>query len=245
MNEVRELLIIAKVVLGVEPFDLNSKYRHWNSRAFGGELPSLPLKWIRSKRVGGMVRASIRYDNPFDRRMGKGNITLKDLSISNFLKMDEARFDGIMLHEMVHVYNLGVLGINERRGGHGSQFLEKRREVASKTGVDIPLTEDISNLELAEDIPEKQVGVVLAKKGSKTLMQVFSMRSLIQQSQQIADRLRSRNYLYPWFAILGSKERELMKYPEQRKEGRSWWVIADSFADELLRGGVVITQAAA
>jgi hypothetical protein len=242
MNEIEELLEIARILVAAEPFDLKSKYRYWNARAFGGELPNLPLVWTRSRRLGGYVKALVKYDNMLQKRMGEGNITLKKLAISNFLQMSEERFDEIMLHEMIHVYVMGVLGKTE---SHGYEFLRKRREVQSKTGIKIPITEDISGMEIAEDVPDREVGVLLAKKkDGKTMMQVFGLRAFNRLYRNIIDEMKRKEYWYPWFALVESKERELQKYPEQRKYRRGWYLVQDSFAKDILQEGRVLAEVA-
>lgn len=240
MNEIEELLEVARILVAAEPFDLKSKYRYWNSKGFGGELPSIPMKWVRSKRVGGYVEATVRYKTPMDRRLGTGEVTLKKLAVSNFLQMSEERFDEILLHEMIHVYVMGILGKAGRGGGHGADFLAKRREVSSKTGVNIPMTEDISGLQLAEDVPDKDVGVLLAKRDGKTLMQVFNLNVLKRVYRNVADTMERRGY--PWFAFIQSNERELQKYPEQRKYNRRWYKVNDSLVNDIMRGGRILQE---
>ena len=41
------------------PFDLDSKFAFWNAKAFGNELPSIPLRWATLKNVGGQVQRQI------------------------------------------------------------------------------------------------------------------------------------------------------------------------------------------
>jgi hypothetical protein len=236
-----EMLDVARLLLAAEPFDLKSKYRYWNSKGFGGELPSIPMKWVRSKRVGGYVSATVKYKSQIDRRLGTGEVTLKKLAVSNFLQMSEERFDEILLHEMIHVYVMGILGKAGRGGGHGAYFLTKRREVMGKTGVNIPMTEDISGLDLAEDVPDKDVGVLLAKKDGKTLMQVFNLNVLKRVYRNVADVMEKHGY-YPWFAFIQSSERELQKYPEQRKYRRGWYKIPDSLVNDIMRGGRILQE---
>jgi len=238
-----EILDVARLMIAVEPFDLKAKFRYWNSKGFGGELPNLPMKWVRSKKVGGYVEAMVRYKTPMDRRLGNGEVTLKKLAISNFLQMSEQRFDEIMLHEMIHVYVMGVLQKAGRGSGHGSYFMAKRREVMGKTGVNIPLKEDISGMDLADDVPNKEVGVILAKRDGKTFMQVFNLKVLKRVYKNVAELMELRGY-YPWFAFVESDKRELQKYPEQRKYGRGWYKVNESMAQDILNGGNVLAQAA-
>jgi hypothetical protein len=222
---------IAEIIAADPKYNLQGKYRYWNAKAFGGELPPIPIKWMRSKTMGGRVRATLSRST--------GDITLKNMAISNYLVMDEERLDGIMLHEMVHVYVLGVLGLAERSGGHGREFYKKMREVSSKTGIHVPVTEDITGLEISEDVPTKPIGVVLAiNNAGKKVMQVFNVRSLIRSSREIPERLEALGY--KWFAILQVKDRELMKFPEQRKFGRKWWLIDSSEMNRIMGGEMVL-----
>lgn len=240
VSESLELLRIAREMLA-EDYDLKGKYDFWNRKAFGGELPRVPLGWIRSKKVGGQVSASAKITDPVTYRItGKADITVKKLVLSNFLVGAEDRLDALMLHEMIHVYVLGVLGINERPGGHGPNFQAMRKEIQSKTGIKIPVTEDITGLEVSPEVRTRPFGVVLAKRGGKLLMQMLNLNSFRRLKGEILSYMLDNDYLFPWARLLITDERELLKHTEQRKFGRRWSVIDRDLWEKLLESGKVV-----
>src|SRR3990172_2092939 len=102
-------------------YDLGARYAYWNAKAFGGELPQVPIRWATLKRVGGRVRAKLKAKNPVMYRITReADIEVVGIEMSDFLARDDEHLDGTLLHEMVHVYVLGILKLNEGSGGHGS-----------------------------------------------------------------------------------------------------------------------------
>ena len=121
--------------------------------------------------------------------------------------------------------------------------MDKRKEVQSKTGIKIPLTEALSGAEeVSEVVPSKEVVVVLANRGGKRLMQVLNRNSFQRAKNAIIEKLQSNDYLYPWVRVLLTDERELLKYPEQRKFGRRWSVIKSDLWSQILNGGRVLEK---
>ena len=241
MNEAEELLKIAKGLFANENYNIKAKYRYWNSKGFGGELPSVSMGWTRSKTVGGRVTGTAKVENRLLYNLtGEGaKITIKKLELSNFLARDEEFLDSILLHEMVHVYVMGVLGRNEPRGGHGRKFLEKRKEVALKTGVKIPLTEDLSGTEeISKEVPSKEVAVILMEMSGRKLMQVLNKNAFMRAKNAIMEKLG----IYPWVRVLLSDERRLLMFPEQRKFGRRWVYVKSDLWNAVLQGGRVLEK---
>lgn len=145
--------------------DLRREYNKFNAKYFNGELPNIKLTWSKTKSAGGQA---VGLWNKLT-----GVIIPKEIKISTFLEMDRDRFDKIMLHEMVHIWQY-VNGINEReKRGHGRTFQQKAKEIGNKAGIIIPLTEDISGMEVSEDVKATQYVVVLWERNGQKRMSMF------------------------------------------------------------------------
>ena len=223
-----------------DDFDLKSRYRYWNTRLFGGELTDVPLGWTRSKTIGGRVVArALILNRELYKRTGQVDITVRKLELSDFMKMDQDRADAILIHEMIHVWVMTKLGLNERPGGHGANFYAKLREMKSKSGLDIPVIEQIDVLEVSDDVEAKTVGVVLIHHfNGKKYCQVINKNQFIFERNDIKRHLDRRNY--PWAAMVISMDKNLLKYKQQRKFGSSWYVIEQSLVNSIMNDGGII-----
>jgi|GEM_PF-3051395 len=215
-------------------FNLKQIYDKWNRKLFGGELPSLPLKWTRSRTMGGYVKQSYN-------RM-TGEVTSKVLAISDYLTMDEQRFDEIMIHEMIHVWQ-GHENIWERqRGGHGPRFVEKARELSQKVGFKITLTEDISDLDASDAVSTKDFIVVFLERGSTKGWMLFTYRNWQRKGYQFKEEMQSLAKRGYSFEVIQSNDRQLLKLPTKNlivgKRGRvSWYRLKSGFYNEIISGG--------
>jgi len=153
-----------------QDYDLQAKYDKFNIAYFGGELPTIPLIWANLKSVGGKVTAKIVRVGPTDpykaRRDKYYNAEIKPgtmaLTISNRFKRDEEGLDGILLHEMIHVYFFHNKMYSEN---HGSRFLAMCRKISVLSGVKVPLKDDSNGLDLAQEAL-KAYGVILIYSGT-------------------------------------------------------------------------------
>lgn len=144
-------------------YDLKARFDHWNKLAFGGSLPEVPLKWCKSRRYSGMCKYYIR----------NGVIERPSIEISNLYDRDEAGFDAIMLHEMIHLF-FTVEFPTERehsrrldRGGHGTLFEKKAEELSKKTGIKISVTDDLKDAVAPEKTSKLGVLIFYDKDDSK------------------------------------------------------------------------------
>lgn len=215
-------------------FNLKKEYQKWNTKLFGGELPMIPFKWVRSKRVGGYVKVRM------NRMTGEHTATV--LAISDYLTLDENRFNQIMIHEMIHVWQ-AVHNIDEPKGGHGRTFVQKAREIGSKVGLKIPLTEDITNLEVSDAVATKDFMVVLIdNKGSKGHM-VFTMSNWNSNNAKFEADLERASKMYRMeFTIVKSNDRGLLKARHKKhvlgKRGRiSWNRSSPGFHEKIMGEG--------
>jgi len=225
-----------------DDFDLKSRYRYWNTRLFGGELTDVPLGWTRSKTIGGRVVArALILNRELYKRTGQADITVRKLELSDFMKMDQDRADAILIHEMIHVWVMTKLGLNERPGGHGANFYAKLREMKSNSGLDIPVTEQIDVLEVSDDVEAKTVGVALIEHhNGKKYCQVMSKGYFLAIRSDIKRDFDRNNY--PWSALVMSDNKNLLKYKQQRKFGRTWYGIEQSLVNSIMNYGETIEE---
>lgn len=161
-----DLLIAERVT---PDYDLKGKYDLFNRKYFGGELPEIPVSFAPLKSVGGKVVAKIVYDGPKPtpmqirrgmKKYANARITGMALQLSSLHVRSADDLDGILMHEMIHVYFFHIGALDEQ---HGARFLRKLRELKITSGIDIPLRDDVKALELADE-STKTFGVVLLHK---------------------------------------------------------------------------------
>jgi tRNA-specific adenosine deaminase 1 len=128
-------------------FNLKATYDKFNRQYFNNELPRITLKWGRSKRWGGLASG---------RRGPSGDILPVKITISDFLSMDEERFLGIMLHEMIHIWQW----VNGHADHHGAFFKAKRQELSGKAPFTIPVSEDITGMQVSDEVATKAMVVI-------------------------------------------------------------------------------------
>ena len=186
---------------------LEAEYDRFNRAYFGGELPPVKLSWERSKTRGGVALGIIN-------RATK-EIRPTEIRISMFMKMDKARFDAIMLHEMIHIWQFAN-GLND---GHGASFKTTREKISTRAGIDIPMTDEAEKLEVSEDIKTKNFVVVLAKASGTEKLMIFG-QNVSSQYDRLQEILRSMA-MYSlgdfWGGVYESNDRELLKFPTMRK----------------------------
>jgi hypothetical protein len=218
-------------------FNLQSKYNYWNNKLFGGELPRVPLKWNRSRTFGGAVYKSYVGDL----------ILINKLVISDFLQMDEQRFDAILIHEMIHVWQ-GANGIREGSGGHGREFHRMAKALGSKAGFTIPLTEDISDMSVNDNIKSKEFVVVLFEGRGNPGHQLFNVSNWNRNKAQFTNDLQMIARMYNReFTVVLSSDRELMKMRTKNgvlgKRGNMSWSVSDAgFAKRIESEGRVLAK---
>lgn len=180
-------------------YDLQARYAHWNSTAFQNGLPQIPIEWIRSKRFGGRVEyqyefpPGVKEPHPVLVRLGKvgkyhgavakpGSLRMK---ISTVYHRNERELDGILLHEMVHVWCASNGHIGEQ---HGSVFMKKLKEVEQIVGFPLPITDDPSNLELTNPTVKPLGVVLLTKPDGKQIFAVMTPAMLTKALPVIQER---------------------------------------------------------
>jgi predicted SprT family Zn-dependent metalloprotease len=121
--------------------DFKKKYNDFNKKYFDNKLPDdLEINFkLRRKNVFG---EALREIDPFTKEIKHLEIRLNSI-IKNF---DEEYADGILLHEMIHIYQYITDTYNDANP-HGFSFLKIRKEIMEKGSPYIPLREIKSEMD--------------------------------------------------------------------------------------------------
>lgn len=172
-------------------YDLQGRYAAFNARLFDGALPEIPIRFGRLKGVGGVVNAKVAstlirpgMSPSLVRLMGKRAYASRELVpgslhmvIDSIYERSEEKLDAILLHEMIHVWLIGVE--HDFDDDHGPRFLAKARELGQAVGYAIPLTDKVADLAMAPTA-DKPLGVLLFgdKSGGKFGYAIVSPKAL-------------------------------------------------------------------
>ena len=163
-------------------YDIQARYDEFNQKYFGNELPKIPVSFAKLKNVGGHVSFQT-HQFPGTRKdqsvIVHSSIRLK---LSDAYKKTSENLDGILLHEMVHVYMLSVL--ENWKEHHGPVFMKKLREVSKQAGFPIPLKDSVDAFEPNIDKPKPYV-VILFKSSSGYTYNLISSTTFTKDRQQL------------------------------------------------------------
>lgn len=139
-------------------YDLKGKYLEFNKKYFDNILPT-QLDVVFRKVPGyltGMFYCYYRvkpqseelykklkkHKQPFNATSNNSdlNVSKSYIAIDNKLSFTDEQYDGILLHEMIHVWEYVAAMKNTL---HGEHFMKKLKEVEAKSGITIPTSENI------------------------------------------------------------------------------------------------------
>jgi hypothetical protein len=245
-----------EITEGSKPnYNLQAKYDEFNTKFFNGELPKIPLVWRVMKNVGGHVKYSlIRKGPPPDPRMVRAGLVSKykntelkqdsmKLTMSSTQMKTEEQFDGVLLHEMVHVWFVSI--VHDYDMNHGSAFVKKIKELSAISGIDIPLRDTITS-EVAID--DKLVFVLLNKKENGEYNTVILPISKINDlTPIIKQRIIYLNYwASSYLYMIKTKLWTQKSYniPTQRKfdQNTKYYKVTTEEVNDLLQNGKLIWE---
>ena len=176
---------IAEGAIAIGDYQLEAKYQHFNHLLFNGELPKIPITWSKSLgNISGIVRAQGRN---FGFNVVQGTIRME---ISSLFKSSEERLDGIMLHEMIHVYFFAIK--DDGRESHGAGFKAKLAELQAKCDFTIPLTDNVTELELDNGVRASEIGVILKTDEKGTWAAFIGKTAWLKYEQRIIQNITRR-----------------------------------------------------
>jgi hypothetical protein len=140
--------------------ELKSRYDHFNHLLFHGQLPEVTLKYVPSipvksgSQVGG--RTTCRFKTV---RSGyeviPGSILV---AISTIFQRTQQQQDGILIHEMIHVY---FFAQNDVHQDHGPKFQAMAHSLSHVVGFAVPLTDATEELSYSGEIKGLEVGALM------------------------------------------------------------------------------------
>ena len=104
---------------------LRSDWRHYNEKDFGGLLTEPVFSVGRRERL---VEGAFTYTNT-----GRN----KRLMIKGEMFLEEKKYLAVLLHEMIHQWELEVVGVCPQTEDHKGAFAEKAAELIAK--YDVPI----------------------------------------------------------------------------------------------------------
>lgn len=153
--------------------DMQADYDMLNKKMFDGELPRVPLRWMSTKNVVGLMS----YDE--DRK-------IRDVGISTYYKLNRQQYLDVLAHEMIHVW-MEHKGIRER-DPHGPKFLAKVKELNDRfPEFSIKKTENAADYEISGKVKIKEYGVVLFDEGEECGIVVVDPASIVDDEKVVND----------------------------------------------------------
>lgn len=234
---------------------LQTRYQYYNKLLFANSLPDIPIKQKPLKNAGGVAKAKLVTNPnkpiPNVRRVRMGledklsNIDIVPgtlhIVISSLYKRDNHQIDKILIHEMLHIYFYTNGMLSE---SHGSRFIKKAKDFEKICGFEIPLKDNIDDLEFSSDIKIKSIGVMLTKSSKKNViaMSIFNIQFLKENIQKITKIYM--HYNPEFYEISNKKWSELaMKYPAQRSMNIKRYIFEDQEAiDDLKKNGKILSN---
>lgn len=232
---------------------LQSRYQYFNKLLFDNSLPNIPIFQKPLKNAGGAAKAKL-YKNPNKpipniRRVRLGledklsNVEIVPgtlhIVISSLYKRENHQIDKILVHEMLHIYFYTNGMLSE---SHGSRFRKKAADFERICGFEIPLEDNIDDLDFSSDVKIKHIGVMLSTSSKKDVfaMSIFNIQFLKENIVYLKDMFR--RYNPEFYEISNKKWSELaMKYPVQRSTNVKRYFFEDKEAiDDLRENGKLI-----
>jgi hypothetical protein len=165
--------------------DLKKKYDKFNRLAFDNKLRSSShIDWKISKRLKNATALThTKFFPGTDRKIKSIGITF-----STVVNLPDEEIDKVLVHEMIHV---NFMETRNFKAGHGIFFKSMALAVGAKLGMVVPLTHDISEMDIdLDNFSGKEAGIVLWKQpDNKYFGMAFNADAL---EKQLLKALRDR-----------------------------------------------------
>jgi hypothetical protein len=139
-------------IVDFNEIDLQQEYNKLNQLLFNGNLQPVTMLWNKRKGAHGVVKGT--------RNRSTGKITLKSLSMSQFLKVPYRFFKDVLAHEMVHVFWMQQ-DVNAK---HGPLFVREMNRINSMgLGFNVSVRSDsseTSKFEMSQDVIKQGMELV-------------------------------------------------------------------------------------
>lgn len=242
-------------VEGVEgSANLKKLYKELNQEHFGGELPTIPVKWSgRLKRAIGIAKCSYKgqklstgLSSRFSKFMDEIpievdieiNMSSLEIGIStqNDLTLDDTK--AILLHEMVHIYLYIKRKLQDHHGS--AEFQGWIKKLRADTGLNIPFKE--SSFKKSPKLTAKEGYVAVIKEmsgkyGLSGYTKPFIMKKWLLFSKTIS-RIVAHSGKTAEVDLYVIKHPIVQTVPMKRTErGLSWIATDEETAMEIKRKG--------
>ena len=139
-------------IVDFNEIDLQHEYNKLNQLLFKGGLQPVTMLWNKRKGAHGVVKGT--------RNRSTGKITLKSLSMSQFLKVPYRFFKDVLAHEMIHVFWMQQ-DVNAK---HGPLFVQQMNRINSMgLGFKVSVRSDsseTSKFEMSADVVKQGMELV-------------------------------------------------------------------------------------
>lgn len=192
----RKWIKLIEEVVSHKQYDLAAKFDHFNKLCFDGSLPKIPVRWGSLKRAIGICKQKF-FVPPQHRhlplriraRYGQSIPDGAQIVLDRKYVREEREIDAILVHEMIHAwfYYANDLGEN-----HGTKFMAKLKECERITGLNIPITEEVKDLELSDDVALNKPFVVMIVERGNDLLYAMMSPSVYQRIAPTAPEMMRR-----------------------------------------------------
>lgn len=240
-NKIRESFVINEVkehtndeIVDFNEIDLQYEYNKLNDLLFDGNLQPVTMLWNKRKGAHGVVKGT--------RNRATGKITLKSLSMSQFLKVPYRFFKDVLAHEMIHVFWMQQ-DVNAK---HGPLFVREMNRINSMgLGFNVSVRSDsseTSKFEMSPDVVKQGMELVfllLQTDREKNMLSVMKYPAYKSEAYRIADIYKYLIVKKPKYKMASgqffkSTNPKLQAKKIQRSFGSvSYTIIDDATANEL------------
>jgi hypothetical protein len=169
-------------IVDFNEIDLQHEYNKLNSLLFKGNLQPVTMLWNKRKGAHGVVKGT--------RNRSTGKITLKSLSMSQFLKVPYKFFKDVLAHEMVHVFWMQQ-DVNAK---HGPLFVQQMNRINSMgLGFNVSVMADsseTSKFEMSQDVVREGMELVCLLMNTdkdKNMLSVMKYDAYKKEAHRIID----------------------------------------------------------
>jgi hypothetical protein len=149
---------------------LENRYHYYNQTLFNHQLPDVPIIVKPRKGFSGSASGKVTVKDGV-RTLVPNSMSIK---ICNLYVRDETELDGILIHEMIHIF-MFVKGLFKET--HGSNFMAVLNKLQSTVDFKIPLTDHHKDPVKNTEIKIKPLMVILyTKENGSHMVTLFSPR---------------------------------------------------------------------
>ncbi len=158
--------------------NLEEDFKLLNSKLFGNQLETVPLKWMKSKNKLGVMRTNTKWEVSRSGRKKKIEEEIVGVGISTFYKLTRQQYLDVLAHEMIHVW-ISQMNIKDNKD-HGRRFISMMYDINRRfDSFNVKPSEDSSYYAVnTPDDKVKEMGVLLFETNKDNFMLVTSEKAI-------------------------------------------------------------------